>query len=90
MKIIIQHIELIQRIDQLIQLQATGTPDELAERLDISKTKLYRIINLMKQLNAPVVYNFNTQNFVYAEAVGFKFGFYKELQNNKGLNPFVG
>ncbi len=90
MKIIIQHIELLERIDQMIRLQATGSPEELACRLGISKTKLYRIINLMKELNAPVEYNFTIQSFVYAKAVGFKFGFFTREAYPFELNPFVG
>ncbi len=76
MSTIIKQIEIMERIDQLIRLQATGSAEELAERLKISKTKLYRIINLMKRLNAPIEYNFTLQSFVYARSVGFQFGFY--------------
>ncbi|WP_271783271.1 hypothetical protein [Aquimarina algiphila] len=73
---IVKQIELIERLDRLIHLQATGAPDELAYRLEISKTKLYRIIHLMRALNAPIEYDCAIQSFVYEEAVGFKFGFY--------------
>jgi hypothetical protein len=47
MNIIIKHIEIIERIDQLTQLQATGSPEYFASRLGISKTKLYRVIGVM-------------------------------------------
>ncbi len=76
MNIIIKQIELIQRIDQLIRLKATGTAIELASKLGISRAKLYRVIDTMKELNAPVEYDFTSQSFVYARAVGFRFGFY--------------
>ena len=90
MKIIIKHIELIERIDRLIRLQATGTPDELALRLGISKTKLYRMIHTMKELNAPIEYDFAIQSFIYAKEVGFRFGFYTNSFFPDELNPFVG
>ncbi|TSE05775.1 MULTISPECIES: DNA-binding protein [Aquimarina] len=90
MNIIIKQIELIQRMDQLIRLQATGTPDDLATKLGISKTKLYRLINIMKELNAPITYDISVQSFIYAEVVGFKFGFYTTDQKSNELNPFVG
>ncbi|WP_109301762.1 hypothetical protein [Aquimarina sp. AU474] len=80
MSVIIKQIELIERIDQLVRLQATGTPAELAYRLQISKTKLYRLINTMKALNAPVEYDMAVQSFVYVEAVGFRFGFYHKKE----------
>ena len=78
MKIITEHIEIIERMDQLIRLQATGTPESFASRLQISKTKLYRLIKLMKRLNAPIEYDNAVQSFVYEEAVGFSFGFYRQ------------
>ncbi len=90
MKIIIQHIALLERIDQLARLQATGNPEELAYKLGISKTKLYRIINLMKEWDAPITYDFTKQSFVYDEAVGFRFGFFTSERYPPEINPFVG
>jgi len=76
MNIVMKQIELIERIDRLVRMQATGTPEALACRLDISKTKLYRAINTMRELKAPVVYDMTIQSFVYETEVGFRFGFY--------------
>ena len=76
MSIITKQINLIERIDQLVRLQATGSPVELAIRLNISRAKLYRIIEIMKELNAPIAFDFAVQSFVYEEEVGFQCGFY--------------
>lgn len=78
MNIIIKHIEIIERIDQLIRLQATGSPEDFAARLGISKTKLYRVIGVMKKLNAPIEYDNSLESFVYVESVAFAFGFYRK------------
>lgn len=78
MNIILQHLELIERTDRLIRLQATGTPAKLSNRLGISKTTLYRVIKTMKELNAPILYDASLQSFVYEEPVGFSFGFYNK------------
>ncbi len=53
MNIIIRHAEIIERMDQFIRLQTTGSPEDFTSRLRISKTKLYRLIDIMKKLNAP-------------------------------------
>ncbi|MEW7280978.1 hypothetical protein ABW636_20485 [Aquimarina sp. 2201CG1-2-11] len=83
MNLIIKQLELIQRIDQLIRMHATGTPVNLASRLGISRAQTYRIIDIMKALNAPIEYDFTIQSFVYAKGVDFKFGFYaKDLSSN--------
>ena len=91
MNILMKNITLIERIDRLIHRQATGTPDQLADRLNISKTKLYRIINMMKELGAPIEYDFAKQRFIYEEEVGFRFGFFHQTSlSGDRLNPFVG
>ncbi len=74
-----KQISLIERIDQLVRLRATGTPSELATRLGISKAKLYRVIDVMKELQAPIVYNISRQSFEYEDAVKFKCGFYVKV-----------
>ncbi len=90
MNVMIKQIELIERIDQLIRMQATGNPLELSDRLGISKTKLYRTINTMRELNAPIVYDMALQSFIYEASVGFSFGFYHKNGDGNRLNPFVG
>ncbi len=79
MNTMIQHITLIDRIDQLVRLQATGTPEALSTRLGISKTKLYRTINTMRALEAPILYDMSLQSYIYEEQVGFRFGFYEQI-----------
>ncbi len=90
MNVIIKQIELIDRIDQLIRLRATGNAVELASRLEISKTKLYRVINTMKSLNAPIEYDIKLESFVYVKAVGFKFGFFSKDINNSQIRTYAG
>ncbi len=90
MNVIIKHVELMNRIDQLIRLKATGNPVELAERLEISKTKLYRIINIMKELNAPLEYDIVEHSYIYVKDVGFKFGFFIKERGTKELRSSAG
>ena len=51
---LLQQIALIERIDQLIRLKATGTPKCFAKRLTISEASLYRLIDTIKEMGAPV------------------------------------
>ncbi len=90
MNIIIKHIELIERIDRLIRMEATGNPVDLASRLGISRAQTYRIIDIMKDLNAPIEYDFTIQSFVYAEHVNFKFGFYIQDLDSTELRSVSG
>ncbi len=76
MRKIERHIELIEYLDRLIYLGETGTPDQLAEKLEISKGSLFQIIKIMKELKAPIVFDIKLQSFVYEEHLNFSFGFY--------------
>lgn len=66
------------RIDQLIARKATGTPQELAERLEISESTLYEYFSVMKDLGAPIKYD-KIKNTYYYEVNGrFKIKFFEE------------
>ncbi|SEK89159.1 hypothetical protein SAMN04487910_1404 [Aquimarina amphilecti] len=81
-----RQIELIERLDRLIRMQATGNPQQLARRLDISKASLFRIFEVMKRLNAPIIFDIGLQSYIYEEQVSFRFGFYtRDLQGEEIL-----
>lgn len=46
----------VERILQLAEQNATGTPDELAARLGISKRTLLRIISCLRENGTPIVF----------------------------------
>ena len=78
MKKLAKQIALLERVDQLIQLEATGSPKQLAKRLQVSEATVFRIIETMKGLNAPVCYDFNKRSYVYTEPTKFRCGYYIE------------
>ncbi|MBW8323717.1 MAG: bacteriocin [Prolixibacteraceae bacterium] len=81
---LLQQIELIERIDQLIRLKSTGTPKKFAQRLDISEASLYRLIETIKGMDAPVEFSIRYQSYVYSDEVNFMCGFFrKELSYNE-------
>ncbi|MEQ5791682.1 HTH domain-containing protein [Muricauda sp. NFXS6] len=73
-----QQIAILERIDQLIRLKATGRPKQLADRLEVSEATVFRMIETMKELNAPICYDLSRQSYVYTETTSFKCGFYVE------------
>ena len=77
---LLQQIELIERIDQLIRLKATGTPNNFARRLGISDSSLYRLIDTLKEMGAPIEFSVISQSYIYSNEVNFMCGFFlKEL-----------
>ncbi len=70
-----QNLERIQRIDQLIRLEATGRPKRLAENLGISERQVYRLIDQMRFLGAEILYSIDKESYVYETPLKFNFGF---------------
>ena len=61
-----ESIQRISRIHKLIQREATGTPEEFADRLHISKRTLYLILEEMRSFGADIRYNRFRQTYYYA------------------------
>ena len=72
---ILGKIYRIERIDQLIRMKATGTPVQLAKRLETSERTIYDIIKLMKKIGAPIYYCRYRKSYCYRKDVNFSFGF---------------
>lgn len=85
-----ERINLLERLDQLIRMGATGTPEQLAKRLGVSQRKLYRILDLMKVLRAPLVYSTSRRSYLYETPVWFHFGFYHQKLSSKASREIEG
>jgi len=64
---------MLQRIDQLIRMQATGTPAQLASRLQVSERKLYRLLEQLKDQGFPIAYDKQKDSYYYEIAVKIEF-----------------
>ena len=53
----IKYILRLQKIDKLIRLKSTGSPNELAEKLNIPKRQVFNYIKDLKELGAPIEFN---------------------------------
>ncbi len=82
---LLDQIKRIERIDQLIRMKATGSPDEFAERLNISRSTLYNILELMKNQGVEVYYSSSKKSFCYKQEVFFYFGFSTQRVNLRHL-----
>ncbi len=71
----LEKVQLIERVDQLIRMKATGTAQELSDRLGISRSTVYELIECMKGMGAEIEYCRHKISFYYAEdkilAIGF-------------------
>lgn len=65
----------IQRIDHLISIKGTGTPKQLAKRLNMAERTIYQYIKLIKNLGAPISYSRTKESYLYDEEGSFVIGF---------------
>ena len=63
---IFQHIDRMKYIHHLIRTQATGEPDNFAQKLRISRRQLYNILEELKDFGAEIKYSRTHQTFYYA------------------------
>ena len=76
--VILHKIEKLQRLDRFIRLQCTGTPGELAIKLQVSESTLYELLSLAKNLGAYITYNNCSCTYEYIKPMRFVFGFVED------------
>lgn len=79
------YFERISRIDRLIRLKATGSPSDLAQRLEISESGLYRYIGYMRLMGAPILFCKYCNSYMYKDNGIFQVGFMVTQLNRMNL-----
>ncbi len=74
---LIEKLKQIERVDALIRRKATGTPGQLAHKLHLSERQVYNMINLMKDMGAPIFFCSFRKSYCYEFEVEFKLGFFE-------------
>ena len=82
---LLEKIRQIERIDALIRRKATGSPKQLASRLEISERTVYDCLELMKSMDAPIYYCRNKCSYCYQEPVHFLFGFKEQKLSQNSI-----
>lgn len=59
------YFKVLKRMDRLIYLKATGSPEDFASRLAVSKRSLFNYLSVMKELGAPIRYSRNFESYIY-------------------------
>lgn len=60
-----KYIDRINLINRLIKQKRTGSPEDLANRIGISVSRLARVIEYMKSKGAPIYYDRQLYTYVY-------------------------
>lgn len=71
----IRQIERLQLMNKLIREQRTGSPEDLAERLGVSRAKLYLILEELRDQGLSIRFNKKTNTFEYESCRGINLNF---------------
>jgi len=71
----LEKLKVIERLDQLIRLKATGSPIELSQKLGVSRSTVYEIIGVMRNMGAEIAYCTGNKSFYYCKEVLLGIGF---------------
>jgi len=62
-----EYLDRITLMHKLVSRQRTGTPEELARSLGVSRTSLYELIDELRSRGAPIAYSKSAKTFFYSE-----------------------
>lgn len=87
MKLFFETTERINQLNKLLLEQRTGTPDELARRIGVSRSRLYQLLDELKDFGAPIVYSKAATTFLYSKPFSIHVEFYIEsLSEEQEIN----
>ena len=63
----LKQLERLKKIHHLIKSENTGSPAELAKQLHISVRQTYLLIEMLKEMDAPILFNRRTKTYYYSK-----------------------
>lgn len=70
-----KYLERFERLHRMIGKRATGSPAELAEKLDLSERATFEYIRVMREMGAPIAFCHRRRTYYYEREVQFNMGF---------------
>ena len=64
---VFEYLDRISLMHKLVTGQRTGTPNEFARSLGVSRTSLYDLIDELRSRGAPIIYSKSAKTFLYRE-----------------------
>lgn len=78
----IKNLERLQRLHGLIEQEVTGSPKELAGRMQISERLVYNLIDQFKEYDASICYDRRRRTYYYRDDFQFKVSISVSIVNN--------
>lgn len=72
------HFKQLSYLCSLIRRKATGTPSQLAEKLNISRGTVYKLLQELELFGAEIEYDRGRSSFVFITEIDIKLEVFKE------------
>jgi biotin operon repressor len=81
------YYERLKFIDSLIRKKATGNPEALAKKLNLSKVATYKLLNELKELGFPIAYSKTEKRYYYSEEGKLVDNLFARVIDDAGKTP---
>jgi predicted DNA-binding transcriptional regulator YafY len=84
-----KYFDRFDRLHSMIRRKATGSPAELAAKLNLSERAVFEYIRIMREMGAPISFCHSRRTYYYEREVQFNMGF-RELTNEEAKGVDAG
>lgn len=74
------YFDRLEYLDKLIGRKSTGSPDNLARRINVSKRTIFEYIDILRSLGAGIEYCRYRETYYYKSLGSFNFRFIKNKE----------
>ena len=92
---VFEYLDRISMMHKLVSRQKTGTPEEFANQLGVSRTSLYELIDELRSRGVPIAYSKSAKTFFYRQPYDIAVScslrpltYNEEKENSGGINIF--
>ena len=92
---VFEYLDRISMMHKLVARQKTGTPEEFAGQLGVSRTSLYELIDELRSRGVPIAYSKSAKTFFYRQPYDIAvtcslrpLTFIEEKESAGGINIF--
>lgn len=86
----LKNLERLQQIHELIEAENTGTPGEIANKMEISERLVYNLIEQLKDFEAEICYSRKSKTYYYCEDFQLKVTFSVTVMAKNQLTEIFG
>jgi len=92
---VFEYLDRISMMHKLVMRQRTGTPEEFARQLGVSRTSLYELIDELRSRGVPIAYSKSAKTFFYRQPYDIAvtcslrpLTYNEQKENSGGINIF--